>query len=184
MLLNYRTEPPELSIDESGESAEEGKTMPRRGQDRRVTTVFAGCVSMLLIFGLGQSFGQTAPARLADEDFKDVRLDKSKPSIYLEFDKRGKRQPLREGEPAEGVWLRLHNNTKWTIYLSTFGVESSYGDVGLFYTVEPQSSPNTAIDSPIPRGYQPGHVSHVVNLEPGKFFLFSVPANHVAQGLR
>src|SRR5215212_7801727 len=119
--------------------------MRQRGHDLRITIALAGCVLMSLTFGLGQAVGQTVPARLADDDFKHVRLDKSKPSIYLEFERRGKRQPLREGEPDEGVWIRLHNNTKWTIYIPTFGVESSYGDVGLFYTVEPESLPNTAI---------------------------------------
>src|SRR5215212_2741692 len=75
MLLNYRTEPPKLSIDESGESAEEGKTMPRRGQDRRITVALAGCVLLSLTLGLGQSVAQTAPTRLGHDNWSCLKRD-------------------------------------------------------------------------------------------------------------
>lgn len=142
------------------------------------------CRSVLLMLALmANCFGQTPND--TSLDFNNVRLDKNKPSIYVAFEKRGKRQPLYEGEVDEGVWLRLHNNTRWTVYLCTFGVENSYGDLGLFYSVERRSSlPDRTMDSRIPLGYQPSHVCNVVNLEPGKSLLFSVPANHVAQGLK
>jgi hypothetical protein len=141
------------------------------------------CCSLLLIVGLLlNSFGQ-APNDTS-LDFNSVRLDKNKPSIYITFERRGKRQPLYEGEVDEGVWLRLHNNTRWTVYLCTFGVENSYGDVGLFYSVERRSPQYRMADSRIPLGYQPGHVCHMVNLEPGTSLLFSVPADHVAPGLK
>jgi hypothetical protein len=44
------------------------------------------------------------------QQFNDVRLDASKPSVYLTFE--------RFGENDIG-WLRLHNNTRWAISFRT-----------------------------------------------------------------
>ena len=44
------------------------------------------------------------------QEFNDVRLDASKPSVYLTFE--------RFGENDFG-WLRLHNNTRWAISFQT-----------------------------------------------------------------
>ncbi len=54
------------------------------------------------------------------QESNDVRLDASKPSVYLTFE--------RFGENDIG-WLRLHNNTRWAI---SFRTEDSY--VGLNVT--------------------------------------------------
>jgi len=44
------------------------------------------------------------------QEFNEVRLDASKPSVYLTFE--------RFGENDFG-WLRLHNNTRWAISFRT-----------------------------------------------------------------
>jgi hypothetical protein len=91
----------------------------------------------------------------------------------------GKRKPLEEGESDQGIWLRVHNNTKWSLIFRAGGVpDSSYGDAVLFYRVERTDGKNV----PAPIGYQ-RHVSSVIQLRPGKSFLFSLPREHLAEGL-
>ncbi len=48
---------------------------------------------------------------------QDVLIDRSKPNVYLEFDKHSfYESPC--GEPIQtGVWLRIRNNSKWAIHL-------------------------------------------------------------------
>jgi hypothetical protein len=45
----------------------------------------------------------------------------SNPSIFLSFVRVGKRDPLHVGESDKGVWLRLHNNTRWFLVLNAYG---------------------------------------------------------------
>jgi len=49
----------------------------------------------------------------------DFLIDSSKPYVYLELDHVGPREPLREGEPTTGLWLRLKNNCKLPIVVVT-----------------------------------------------------------------
>jgi len=39
-------------------------------------------------------------------------VDASKPYVYLAFDHAGRREPAREGESPQGLWLRLINNCR------------------------------------------------------------------------
>jgi hypothetical protein len=54
----------------------------------------------------------------------------------------GKRQPIHTGESDEGVWLRLHNNTRWPLVLNARGAAghvfalATEEEVGLFVSVE------------------------------------------------
>jgi hypothetical protein len=88
----------------------------------------------IIIFLLGAStvgFSQAAPPCDAS---KDVRIDKTNPGVYLTFERLGKAvNPLdtRLMEPSDtakskqkgsDVWLRLHNNTCWTIQILTFSM--------------------------------------------------------------
>jgi hypothetical protein len=66
----------------------------------------------------------------------------SKPSVYLSFVRFGKREPLHTQESSEGVWLRLHNNTRWPLVLKAHGggggvfATGKEEEVGMFYGVE------------------------------------------------
>lgn len=113
-----------------------------------------------------------------------IRLNQSKPSVYLSFEKFGRRLPLYPGEGSEGVWLRLHNNSKWKIYVKTFGVSKEYGDVGLFYQVEKLPGMEWKVkESELPSGYSVTHHSSVRTIDSGASALFSVPREHLAEGL-
>lgn len=48
-----------------------------------------------------------------------VSLTSDKPTVYLAFEREGKREPIHASESNRGVWLRLHNNTKWAINFCT-----------------------------------------------------------------
>jgi hypothetical protein len=65
----------------------------------------------------------------------ELRLRKDMPTVYITFERAGKRKPLEQGESDQGVWLRLHNNTRWPLTLAMNGVPKEYGDATLFYDV-------------------------------------------------
>ena len=52
----------------------------------------------------------------------DVRLSKDKPTVYITFERAGERKPLYASESNQGVWLRLHNNSRWAINFCTVGM--------------------------------------------------------------
>jgi hypothetical protein len=85
-----------------------------------------------------------APAALAQrravgETKNSVRIERSKPSIYIEFVKAGVCYPSetttveswspcssenkeKNGQGYEAVWLRLRNNSRWTINFDALSV--------------------------------------------------------------
>jgi hypothetical protein len=48
-----------------------------------------------------------------------VLLDPSHPSVYLQYDHEAERKPEHPGEGSEGLWLRIHNNTRGAISIPT-----------------------------------------------------------------
>jgi len=120
------------------------------------------------------------------EQYKDVRVNVSKPSVYITFEKSAKRKPLHQGESDEGIWLRLHNNNIWSINFRVNGVPNkSYGDYTIPYGVEKLPEWKMLIkEDDVPIGNLGGHVHSVIDLEPGKSFLFSIPKEHLADGLK
>jgi hypothetical protein len=71
--------------------------------------VLAGAI-LLIAMGTSMMQSQT-PVNLA--------LDSSKPIVYIEFDHAGPREPIEDGEPAQGLWLRLVNNSVVAIEVKT-----------------------------------------------------------------
>jgi len=49
-------------------------------------------------------------------------LSNTKPTVYLTFERAGNREPVHTSESRLGIWLRLHNNTKWAINFCTPGL--------------------------------------------------------------
>jgi hypothetical protein len=107
-----------------------------------------------------------------------VRPSKDKPTVYLTYDRSGLRVPLNNGESKKGIWLRLHNNTKWKLVLRVGGVpNSSYGDAVVFYEVERREGSGFT-----PIGYR-SHVASVIKLKAGNSIVFSLPQEHLEKGL-
>jgi hypothetical protein len=64
------------------------------------------------------------PARQREGTTKaDVVLLKGKPTVYITFERAGERKPVYAKESNRGIWLRLYNNTRWSI---SFCTESLY----------------------------------------------------------
>lgn len=104
---------------------------------------------------------------------EDVRLKKDSPTVYVTFDRVAKREPLRAGESNQGIWLRLHNNTRWPIVLKMNAVPAEYGDAGLFYEV--LSERRVIVDGGC-------HVCSTNRLSPGRSLLFSLPREVLTKG--
>jgi hypothetical protein len=139
-----------------------------------------------------------AQRKAANKARSAVRLTKGKPSVYITFERKGKREPLDAGESNIGIWLRLHNNTSWNISFCASGVPEEYGEVGMYYEVEEipfresgGSSTQAMQEKTLPKkekreippGHRIGHVCHVYKLSPGKSIVFSVPREHLAENL-
>jgi hypothetical protein len=103
---------------------------------------------------------------------KGIRIIKEKPTVYIRFDHAGKREPLLNGESNEGVWLRLHNNTRWAIRLEMNGIPREYGDANLFYQVISENK--VVVDMGC-------HVCSSNKLPSGKSILFSVPREYLQE---
>jgi hypothetical protein len=129
----------------------------------------------------------------------DVLLDRNKPSIYLTFERRGQRTPRNPDESSEGIWLRLHNNTRWAI--STYagsGVslsKTSFAPLLLFNKRQPGLLDGVEIDagyyvdadlqsniSP-PKLLRHDSLASEVWLPSGRTLIFSVPREHLGKYL-
>ena len=130
----------------------------------------------------------------------DFRIDKDHPTVYLAFERFGKREPLRKGESSNGIWFRLHNNLKWPIIVPSFGVP--YPDeTGIYFEVEPikdvgdrisfasetKSSKNRrqkSLDSPrrIHNGYKMRDLVSNISVPAGSSLLFSIPSEALVEG--
>lgn len=143
---------------------------------------------------------------------RDIRISKDKPTVYISFVRFGKLEPLHSGESGERVWLRLHNNTRWMLWLEAGGASEGYGDASLFYEVEklpkprmvmfesssplPVLSPtqpqeNTSLTAPVVEDQEECeafsercHSCSIINLPPGRSILFSVPREHLCKDVR
>jgi hypothetical protein len=79
------------------------------------------------------------------------KVPASNPSVYLSFIRVGKREPLHVNESDKGVWLRLHNNTRWSLVLNAYGAggyvfaTGKEDEVGMFYGVDEVQERNDLI---------------------------------------
>ena len=112
-----------------------------------------------------------------------TRLAGGSPGVYITYERSGKREPLHTGESEEGIWLRLHNNTRWAVYFPAFGVPRSYGDLGMYYSLE-QASQNQSSNMLDIKGYEIGHLYSEHKLQSGRSVLFSVPREHLPSGVK
>jgi hypothetical protein len=139
-------------------------------------------ISLFIIFFIVTVSLASAQTRKSGKTSSGVRLSNDKPSVYISYERFGKRKPLLAGESNEGIWLRLHNNTKWKIILPASGVPETHGDLGMFYTLEVVSElPDEIVD--IPKGNELGHLYSIIELRGGESVLFSVPREHLPKGI-
>lgn len=150
----------------------------RRGlMKRRAFTLFILC--MVVSMGVLIVSAQRSKPKTGSQE---VRVISDKPSVYITYDRVGKRKPLDAGESDEGIWLRFHNNTKWTIIYAAYDIPQLYGDVGMYYILEPVSKDKVADMPDLPKGYELGHVYSTSRLKSGGSVLFSIPREHLPKG--
>jgi hypothetical protein len=144
---------------------------------------------MVCIFSL--TIGQNSVAQKNDQEltYEKAHIQKEKPTVYLAFEYMGNRQPLFSGESSQGVWLKLHNNSIWSIYYAGFSLgEASLSrdnkaqkEVGVLYDVKIVGKNYKKNLPPIGTGRR--HTSSIIKISPGNSILFSVPREHLANGL-
>jgi hypothetical protein len=116
-----------------------------------------------------------------------------KPSVYIDFERIGKRKPPGDDVSDEAVWLRLHNNMRSAITFCAFSILDdkgnllSYqeaGEIGVDYEVEvTDSSLYDETKSDVPIGNKSVGLCHVFTLKASKSIVFSVPKEHLVKGL-
>lgn len=126
-------------------------------------------------------FSASAEAQKREINSKDVRLVKNRPSVYVSFEREGKREPLHTGESNKGVWLRFHNNSKWQVGVCMWGVSKEYGDKDVTYEIERYESVGDSEEIPVAN--DPEGSCLLGLMKPGTSVLFSVPREHLAEGL-
>jgi hypothetical protein len=168
-------------------------------------------IKLILFIFVMCSLTSVAPAQRRDNSRgrRNVRISKKHPTIYISFVRVGKSKPEQAGYSGERVWLRLHNNTRWSINLQAHGSrDESYGDHRLMYEIEAVPEPElpiigssqlpsingteTSAKPPnryekcdVPIGERCGHIAcGVISLAPGKSLLFSIPREHLCENLR
>ncbi|RMG01936.1 MAG: hypothetical protein D6735_11040 [Acidobacteria bacterium] len=126
-------------------------------------------------------FSMSTEAQKRETSTKDMRIIKNRPSVYISFEREGNRKPLHTGDSNKGVWLRLHNNSKWRIWVCMWDVPKEYGEKELTYEVERYEKSGNCEETPLstdPEGSCPLEL-----MKPGESVLFSVPREHLAEGL-
>ncbi len=116
-----------------------------------------------------------------------------KPSVYIDFERTGKRPAPGDDVSDEAVWLELHNNMRFSIKFCAFSLVDQKGnlltyreagEIGIRYEVE-LTNPTKFVGtkSDVPLGNKVTDFCHVWVLETGKSVVFSVPAEHLVKGL-
>jgi hypothetical protein len=109
-------------------------------------------------------------------------LDSTKPMVYIKFDHAGPREPVEDGEPSEGLWLRLVNNSAIPIEVETMDTATKSKLMLLPDVITPieRRIPRSGSNrEEMPAGYASG-MGVLRTIAPGKDIAFSVPANHVS----
>jgi len=102
-----------------------------------------------------------------------VRIDKKRPTIFLELEQIEKSDVSDAGRAIKKVRLRLTNNSKWIIKLDASGGEQSSEDASLYY--------DTLDENGNIKERRVCHVCSVIGLKAGKSILFDVPYDELAK---
>jgi hypothetical protein len=125
----------------------------------------------------------------------DFLLDPSKPYGYLKYDHIGSGKPQQQSTGPVRLWFRIVNNCRIPIAVRASGASAADGGIAVFYEVIPIGPPEISIQgdggveigeptkkeqiSP-PKGYS-AEVASVIEIQPGRDLLFSVPRSHVSR---
>ena len=115
------------------------------------------------------------------------RIQQSRPAQFIAFERSGVGKPLYEGESAERVWLRLHNNTSCSIQI--YGGRLRLSPDGSV-SMDPANGDEVTVEydiydserSAAPYQWAGGHVHNLATIGPGFSVVFDVPTSHFKNG--
>lgn len=107
----------------------------------------------------------------------DVRIVKSKPHIFIAYERKGKIEPLYEGQSDYRIWLRFYNNSKWKVKFCSNPIPKEYGETEINYEIKRYEGFG---ETP---GSRRSDTCAYRLLESGNSILFSVPREHLVEGL-
>jgi hypothetical protein len=159
---------------------------------------FMRLIFLLTVFALFvcPRLGQKAKSNksISSNRQASIKIDKKQPSIYITFEKFGKRTPLRDNESGDGIYLRFHNNLRYSIRFCAFGISdeaeqliaySKDTQMGLNYDVilNPLGIAQQRPKIDVPLGYPTGSTCFYYELKGGKTMVFAVPKEHLIEGV-
>ena len=134
------------------------------------------------LFVVGLSLISAAAAQTPAQGTVKLALDSTKPIVYIAFDHAARRQPVEDGEPDRGLWLRLVNNSVLPVEVRANGTATDPEMTILPDVIAPRATPflgSPPVHERMPRGYS-SNVGTLITIDPGKSLVFSVPVNHVS----
>ena len=135
----------------------------------KVKFVVVACCFVILVNG--KSIAQ-------NKNDLECRIDNTKASAYLTFEKAEKINSSVSGESAERVWLKFHNNSKWNMSVATIGTEKIYGDYQVFYGLKATDEFRGEIPE-VPKS----HIFITRIIGSCETFVFSFPKKNLIEGL-
>jgi hypothetical protein len=143
---------------------------------------------IFVFFGILSGFACLSAQTKEGSPQEGIRIDATKPVAYVEFERFRKDTPLFNGDSVDRVYLKLVNNSKWSVYIDAFVYGKNEEKQGLYFTVEREDKRvrvGKLYSDEIPKGYVRGDCgSGLTELESGKSYSFSVPRNHLAKNLK
>lgn len=147
-----------------------------------------------IVLALAYCCGQNKPTpkimNSKSSFFKEsIKIDSSRPAVYIDFLNIGQGEPLNSSELKERVYLKLVNNSKWSIFVPLFVYGKNDENTGLFYDVELERvrklKDSYYEDVEVPQGYEQGDCcTGESELKSGKSVRFSVPVSHLSKNLK
>lgn len=139
-------------------------------------------IAILIAFPFTEHRAQTSRKQCQQRELDASKNAGSMSSVHIAFQRTGEGMPIFDDDSRERVWLVLVNNSKFSIYVHKF-VFGKDEQVALYYEVERE---NGALSKTvIPQGYRPSDSrSPESELKSGETITFSVPRNHLIDGLK
>jgi len=143
----------------------------------RIINPFAVSLCLLILSFAPMAQGERTRNHGKRMTSSDVRIVKNKPHIYVGFVREGKIAPPYEGESDKRVWLRLFNNSAFGVMFCVNPIPKAYGETYIRYEVERYKGFGR-----VP-GVRSSDSCDYIVLAPGETVIFSVPREHLEEGL-
>lgn len=129
---------------------------------------------LILSFCSYVSAQQKKESKSVESKITSIRLDETKPSVYISFVRTEKLEPKRSFDSGNYIFLRLYNNTRWAIWLEASSPSEEYGDASMYYEVRRKNE--------VLSGSLYCHVCSTIPLKSGDSLLFVIPKEDLSEG--